>query len=126
MASGYLSDRIGRKVLVKPGLIVLALGLLSFTKLPSYAMLIIGSLMVGLGFSTVHTLLLALVIDETSPEERARSISLFNNSYDLGMTIGAMGLGGIAAYSYSKLWLVVALIIFIGCIFTVESSQSSS
>ena len=42
------------------------------------------------------------------------------------MTIGAMGLGGIAAYSYSKLWLVVALIIFIGCIFTVESSQSSS
>ena len=67
LASGYLSDRIGRKVLVKPGLIVLALGLLSFTKLPSYAMLIIGSLMVQLGFCTVHTLLLALVIDETTP-----------------------------------------------------------
>jgi len=118
LVAGYLSDNIGRKKTVLPGLIMVGIGILCLTKLPSILFLLLGALFFGVGFSTTHTSFLALIIDKTSLNERSQAVSFYANAFDMGISLGSMGLGVIAAYSYSLLWLVVASFAFMGFLLT--------
>ncbi len=118
LVAGYLSDNIGRKKTVLPGLIMVGTGILCLTKLPSILFLLLGALFFGVGFSTTHTSFLALIIDKTSLNERSQAVSFYANAFDMGISLGSMGLGVIAAYSYSLLWLVVASFAFMGFLLT--------
>lgn len=118
MASGYLagaiSDKFGRKVVVLPSFLLIALGLLALTKLTGTALLIMGGLFIGFGFGAANTALLVLVMDKTTLAERSQSVSFFNNNFDLGVSTGAMLLGGVAARSFSLVWGILAVITLFG------------
>ena len=48
--------------------------------------------------------------DKTKERERAQAVTFYNNCIDLGMSGGAMLLGGVAALSYNLLWILLSLI----------------
>lgn len=112
--SGALSDKFGRKAVAVPSFLLITLGLLLLTQLSGYLTLVISGVLIGFGFGAVNTVLMALVMDKTSLAERAQSVSFFNNHFDLGMSSGAILLGGVAAISFGLLWGVMASITMLG------------
>lgn len=118
MVSGYvagtLSDKYGRKAVAVPSVLFISLGLLGLTQLGGYLVLITCGLLIGFGFGAVNTSLMALVMDKTTLAERSQSVSFLNNSFDLGMSSGAMLLGGVAALSFNLLWTLLSVITLVG------------
>ncbi len=112
--SGLLSDKYGRKRAVLPFFILVVLGLALLIPLSNYVGLVLVGLLIGSGFGAINTVLLALVMDKTSPGGRSQAVSFFNNHFDLGFSTGAMLFGSIAAHSFGLLWAVMAGLTMLG------------
>jgi MFS family permease len=97
LGTGPLSDNIGRKKLIYPGMIVQAVGIwiILFSQ-TSYASLIIGMSMLGIGTAFVYPTLLAAISDIANPRWRATSLGVYRFWRDLGFVFGAVGIGFIA------------------------------
>jgi MFS family permease len=118
VATGKLSDRIGRRKVVLPfmGLLTAAVFLLPF--LQSLSMLILIGICFGLGFGAYMPTLNALVVDETSPKERGSAIALFTSSMDVGITTGSIILGVAADYwGYAMMFTIGGFVVMGGLIF---------
>ena len=112
--AGHLSDRLGRTVLVVPGFFLMILALLVLAGLKGTVSLVVGAFLSGLGFGTVNAVLLTMVSDYSSKQDLPRDMAFFSNAFDLGFALGAMGLGVVARYSYSAVWLVLTVVVFGG------------
>lgn len=127
---GKLSDRIGRRKLIKPfmALVALAVALLPMlNSLPELAL--IGGLF-GFGFGAFMPTLNALVVDCTPPQDRGSALGFFTSFMDLGITAGAVILGTAGDYFgfevmfyLGSLAALVGLIIF--SLFLKTDSSSS-
>jgi MFS family permease len=97
LATGPLSDIVGRKKLIYPGMIIQALGIwiILFSE-GSYAGLISGMSLLGIGTALVYPTLLAAISDITHPQWRATSLGVYRFWRDLGFVFGAVGIGFIA------------------------------
>jgi MFS family permease len=108
LATGALSDRIGRKVLITSGMWVQALGIGVIALAQNGAGFGTGSVLLGLGTAMVYPTLLAAIGDVASPAWRASSIGVYRLWRDLGYAVGAL-LTGVAADLLgvsAALWLV--------------------
>jgi MFS family permease len=112
LATGPLSDAIGRKRLIYPGMIVQALGIwIILLSTGSYIGLIIGMSLLGVGTAFVYPTLLAAISDIANPHWRATSLGVYRFWRDLGFVFGAVGIGFIAdAFDISFAIQVVAFI----------------
>jgi MFS family permease len=83
---GKMADRFGRGSIMYPGvgISVIGAGLVAFT--PTYAMVTLGTFLVGLGWAGANVASTALLADETSTAERGRAIGL-NDSFGGSMTV---------------------------------------
>jgi MFS family permease len=97
LATGPLSDSIGRKKLIYPGMIIQAVGIwiVLFSE-SSYASLISGMSLLGIGTALVYPTLLAAISDIAHPQWRATSLGVYRFWRDLGFVFGAVGIGFIA------------------------------
>jgi MFS family permease len=97
LATGPLSDSIGRKKLIYPGMIIQAIGIwiILFSE-GSYAGLISGMSLLGIGTALVYPTLLAAISDIAHPQWRATSLGVYRFWRDLGFVFGAVGIGFIA------------------------------
>lgn len=97
LATGPLSDSVGRKKLIYPGMIVQAVGIwiILFSE-SSYAGLISGMSLLGIGTALVYPTLLAAISDIAHPQWRATSLGVYRFWRDLGFVFGAVGIGFIA------------------------------
>ena len=97
LATGPLSDKVGRKRLIYPGMIVQALGIwIILLSASSYLGLIIGMSLLGVGTALVYPTLLAAISDIANPQWRATSLGVYRFWRDLGFVFGAVGIGFIA------------------------------
>ena len=97
LATGPLSDRVGRKRLIYPGMIIQALGIwIILLSASSYFGLIIGMSLLGVGTALVYPTLLAAISDIANPHWRATSLGVYRFWRDLGFVFGAVGIGFIA------------------------------
>ena len=97
LATGWLSDHIGRKPLISAGMLVqaAALGILvagngAFT--PSLA----AAALLGVGTAMVYPTLIAAVSDASQPRDRARAVGVYRFWRDFGFVVGAL-IAGIGA-----------------------------
>lgn len=90
---GRISDRIRRQEIILPGLIILSAALILLSQSHSLTLLVISGAVYGLGFSTVYPALTALLIDRIPDNARARGLSLFTASFDLGIAGGSFVFG---------------------------------
>jgi MFS family permease len=97
LATGPLSDSVGRKKLIYPGMIIQAIGIwiILFSE-GSYAGLISGMSLLGIGTALVYPTLLAAISDIAHPQWRATSLGVYRFWRDLGFVFGAVGIGFIA------------------------------
>lgn len=111
LATGALSDRIGRKWLIVSGMWTQAVGIAVIvlsTEFPGFAA---GACLLGLGTAMVYPTLLAAIGDVAAPSWRASSIGVYRLWRDLGYAVGAL-LAGICADALglaSAMWIIAAL-----------------
>jgi MFS family permease len=97
LATGPLSDSLGRKKLIYPGMIIQAIGI--WVVLVSgniFIGLITGMVLLGVGTAFVYPTLLAAISDIANPRWRATSLGVYRFWRDLGFVFGAIGIGFIA------------------------------
>jgi MFS family permease len=96
LATGSLSDKLGRKILIYPGMIVQAIGVWTVLLTSSFSVWIIGMSLLGIGTALVYPTLLAAISDISHPRWRATSLGVYRFWRDLGFVFGAVGIGFIA------------------------------
>jgi MFS family permease len=96
IATGGLSDRLGRKPLIAWGMVVQAAGIWLTVLVPSFGAWIAGAVLQGLGTAMVYPTLLAAITDHANPLWRASSLGVYRFWRDLGYAIGALVSGVVA------------------------------
>lgn len=105
---GHLADRLGRRTVAVPALLVHALALLLLSQLASLWQLVATGSLFGLAHGFYYPALQAMVV-ERSPVSAARAIAAATFAFGFGITASAFGLGALAkALSYSPIYLVAA------------------
>ncbi|MGQ0537087.1 MAG: MFS transporter [Methanobacteriota archaeon] len=96
---GPLSDRVGRRRLIVPGLLLQGFGTLSFTVAPGTPWYVLSALVTGIGTAMAYPVLLALVSDSAEAGWRASALGVYRFWRDSGYWIGALG-GGLLADAF--------------------------
>jgi MFS family permease len=96
LATGTLSDKIGRKVLIYSGMLVQAGGIWVVLFSGSTLGWIAGMSLLGVGTAMVYPTLLAAISDIAHPKWRATSLGVYRFWRDLGFVFGALGVGFLA------------------------------
>lgn len=95
---GPLSDRVGRRRLILPGMLLQAGGLLLLAATASFAGLLAAAVVLGLGTGMVYPTLIALVADRVPAGDRATALGVYrffrDGGYALGAIVAAIGLAG--------------------------------
>lgn len=100
LATGSLSDSIGRKRLIYPGMIVQSFGIwMVLASGNNFFGLMTGMVLLGVGTALVYPTLLAVISDIANPRWRATSLGVYRFWRDLGFVFGAVGIGFIADLS---------------------------
>ncbi len=96
LATGLLSDRTGRKILIFPGMFTQAIGIWVILYSNEYMGWIAGMSLLGIGTAMVYPTLLAAISDISHPNWRATSLGVYRFWRDIGFVFGAVGIGFIA------------------------------
>ncbi|MSO35643.1 MAG: MFS transporter [Acidobacteria bacterium] len=126
LATGALSDRIGRKPLIVWGMWIQAAGIGVVTMAHAFAGFVMAGLLLGIGTAMVYPTLLAAIGDVAHPTWRASAVGVYRLWRDLGYAIGAL-LAGITADLFGlsvALWVVAALTFFSGLVSAVRMSET--
>jgi len=93
VATGPLSDRIGRKPLLVSGMWVQAVGFVVFVLGSDLLGWITASLLLGVGTAMVYPTFLSAVSDLARPEARGATLGVYRFWRDLGFAVGAVVVG---------------------------------
>jgi MFS family permease len=96
LASGTLSDRIGRKGLIAGGMLTQAAAIGLIAASSGFAPWAVGAALLGLGTAMVYPTLLAAIGDVAHPTWRASAVGVYRLWRDGGFAIGALLAGFVA------------------------------
>ncbi len=115
LATGALSDRIGRKRLIAGGLAVQAVSLAVIAIGQGFAIWAIGAIGLGFGTAMAYPTLLAAVSDVAHPAWRASAVGVYRLWRDAGFVVGALLSGAVADLFglVAAIW-VVAVVTLVG------------
>ncbi|MBW8363174.1 MAG: MFS transporter [Rhizobium sp.] len=110
---GKVSDRVGRRRVILPGLLIGAASVVLLPFAPSFIGLSVLSLAFGIGFATVTSSTSALVADLTRDGRYGSSMGVLRTVMDVGQSIGPVLTGfmvGVAGYG-SAFTLLAAILV---------------
>ena len=116
LATGALSDRLGRKWLIASGMWMQALGIGVVILSITFVGFATGAALLGIGTAMVYPTLLAAIGDVALPSRRAAAVGVYRFWRDLGYAIGAL-LAGIAADIFGlsgAMWVVAGITLLSG------------
>ena len=114
---GKLSDQVGRKQVIIPGLVVGAVSVVLLPFAPNFWGLTAVSLMFGLGFAMVTSSTAALVADLTQDNRFGSSMGVLRTVMDIGQSIGPVLTGWMVVYAgYQSAFTLLALILLLGAV----------
>ncbi len=97
--AGRYGDRRGPAVLLAPGVLVAAAGMLTLSLTAVPAAVIAGAAVFGAGFGVTQNASLTLMYDRVPESGYSAASALWNLAYDGGMGVGAAGFGVLAAHT---------------------------
>jgi MFS family permease len=126
LATGALSDRLGRKWLIVSGMWVQAVGIAAIAVSERFGMFALGAVLLGIGTAMVYPTLLAAIGDVARPAWRAASVGVYRFWRDLGYAIGAL-LAGLTADAFgldAATWVVAILTFASGVVGAVRMTET--
>jgi MFS family permease len=96
LLTGTLSDKVGRKILIYPGMIIQGIGIWVVLYTNFFVGWVVGMSLIGMGTALVYPTLLAAISDVAHPKWRATSLGVCRFWRDLGFVFGAVGVGYLA------------------------------
>jgi MFS family permease len=112
LATGWLSDHVGRKPLITAGMTLQAAALaLLVAGDGAFRPSLVAAVLLGVGTAMVYPTLLAAVSDASQPRDRARVVSVYRFWRDFGFVLGALvaGIGADASSVRTAILVVAAL-----------------
>ena len=115
--AGPLSDRISRRAVIIPGLILnlLGIGILALASSPAWLMA--AAVVAGLGTGAAQPALMTVAVDQTSAQRRGQSMAQYQCFYDLGIGLGSLTLGAfldLVDQNFSLMYAATAVVALIG------------
>lgn len=95
LIAGKISDKKGRVIVIKIGLLIFSLGLITIALADSKFMLLSGAMLYGLGGGITGPTIFAWTIDLSDSVRRGRGISFMYLAMEIGIGIGALSSGWI-------------------------------
>ncbi|WP_338131286.1 MFS transporter [Cohnella rhizosphaerae] len=109
--AGRIFDRRGHAAVLIPAAACVLASMLVLSGATGMPQLVAAALLYGLGFGAIQPTLQAWMLRSTPRERHGFANSMFYNSTDLGVALGAVLLGAIAAHTgYSRMYVYSALI----------------
>jgi predicted MFS family arabinose efflux permease len=109
LVGGGLSDDLGRRTVIVPALALLGISLLVLATVRSATMLAGAALLFGTAQGFVFPTLNAFTIDQIDPGRIGRVQTLFNGSFNVGVTVGSLGFGVVVeALGYRPMFVCAA------------------
>jgi len=105
LATGALSDRIGRKLLIVGGMWLQAAGIVLIVVGSGFQAWLWGVILLGLGTAMVYPTLLAAIGDVAHPDWRASAVGVYRLWRDSGYVVGAL-LAGFTADLLGADWAI--------------------
>ena len=126
LATGALSDRIGRKWLIAGGMWVQAVGIGIVVLSTGFGGFATGSTLLGVGTAMVYPTLLAAIGDVALPSWRASTVGVYRFWRDLGYGIGAL-LAGVSADAIGiagAMWLIAGITFISGLVAALRMEET--
>jgi predicted MFS family arabinose efflux permease len=113
--TGVWADRYGSNKIVFPCVILFAAGMVMLSLPQTAAIMIFAGVLIGMGYGSVTPILQTQIISSVEKHRVGIANSLFFNSMDLGMAIGAFVLGFAAkSFGYSSVYISGIVLIVAG------------
>lgn len=117
LTGGGLGDRLGHRLVAAWALSALALIVGGFAAVHGVPLLVALALSFGVAHGWTYPALNALFLEGTPASARGRAMSLYNLSFNAGVTVATFAGGEIAErLGYSAMWLVMAALPFLGVV----------
>jgi MFS family permease len=115
--AGPISDRVSRRAVIIPGLLLNFAGicLLALSFSPSWLM--VAAAVTGLGTGAAQPALMTVAVDRASEQRRGQSLAQFQFFYDLGIGVGSLSLGALldlVHQEFSMMYGATALVALLG------------
>jgi MFS family permease len=115
--AGRWSDRFGRPAVIIPGMIILVASMAVLAYTTSMRGLLLAAVLQGLGFGGVQPAIMALTIDRSTPRDRGAALATLMGAFDVGMGLGAIGLGLLLEHtSFTVMYLCAGGVSLIGAV----------
>ena len=118
--SGKIFDKFGHRILIIPGAIAGAIGLVLLGFSTSMWMIWISGVLFGIAFAIIHPIIQAWALTLVPPEKKATANSMLLIFIDAGLAIGSVGLGFLAkvvgygmTFSTSAAFMIIILILYL-------------
>jgi MFS family permease len=115
LIAGKVSDKKGRVIVIKMGLILFSIGLITTAMAESKIMFLSGAILYGLGGGITSPTIFAWTIDRSDEKYRGRGISFMYLAMEIGIGIGALSSGWIYSNNDDNLpntfWASFAMIV---------------
>lgn len=91
--AGQWSDRFGRAAMIIPSMACLGLAMVTLAYTTTMYGLVGAAVLQGFGFGGVQPAIMALAVDRATVHERGPALATLMGAFDVGVGIGAVGLG---------------------------------
>jgi MFS family permease len=108
--SGTVSDVYGRRKILSLGFLVYAVGCMLCVASPDLVSFYLSRSVQGVGYAFVNPVLLAVLGDMTSPQERGRVMGYFGAFTTAGIATGPMIAGFLIPYGWRWMFVLVAIL----------------
>ena len=112
LVTGSLSDKVGRKILIFPGMFIQSIGIWIILYSQAFPGWITGMSLLGVGTAMVYPSLLAAISDIAHPSWRATSLGVYRFWRDIGFVFGAIGIGFIS--DLFNMFIAIQVVAWIG------------
>ena len=109
--AGRMSDTLGRRRVILPGFLLISISLFIIGRIHSSVVLLGAAVIYGLAMGLARPSLDATLADAAPSEARGTVMGFGSGCFDLGMGLGSLGLGFVAAvWGYEVMYSGVALL----------------
>jgi predicted MFS family arabinose efflux permease len=110
--AGRYGDRHGPAVLLVPGMVATAAGVLALVGVDRPAAVLAGMALFGAGFGVAQNASMTMMLNRVAPSGYGTVSAIWNLAYDAGIGVGAFGFGVVAARTgYTAAFAVTAALV---------------